>query len=428
MEGEGGGGDVLAGFARRGLPGLGRLAAALALLLAACGPGPRVPAQVGPAPDPFVRMPYLQLLDGRTAAVRWRVEGRPEVGLTYRAGPDTAWRAASVSSGERGDRLAVLEGLPADAEVAYRVRAGTLSVGPHRFRTPPPDSTEATVEVLAFGDSGWGSPAQVRLAALMEDRSWDLALHVGDVAYDDGTEEDLTLRHFRVYAPLLATTPFFPVPGNHDVRTEGGAPFDRAFVGPEALGRRRYGTFRWGGVRFVGLDTSSEGAREALEERSGAQYRWLGGTLAEAARDTTVRWTVLFTHYPLYSHAVGLAGHGPSEELREAIEPLLLEHGVDLVLAGHDHHYERSRPLREGRPVADGCGPVHLVIGGGGASRYARSVAPDVHVARIRRDHHFLALTIRPDSVAGEAIGVEGRTIDAFRLRPYEPAAATCPG
>ena len=403
---------------------VGLVTAALGLA-AACAPGPRVPAGVAPAPDPFVRTPYLQLPDSSSALVRWRVAGDPELGFEYRTAEDTSWRRAAIAAGEGGDRQVLLEGLPSDTRIVYRVRTDDTLAGPYGFRTPPADG-DTGARVLAFGDSGWGSVAQVRLARLMEREEWDLAVHVGDIAYDDGTEEDFTVRHFRVYRDLLARTPFHPVPGNHDVRAEGGAAFDRAFLRPDGPPTHRYRAFRWGGVQFVGLDTSTDGALARLEEREGPQYRWLVETLERTASDPSVSWTVVYVHHPLYSHAVGLSGHGSNEELREAIEPLLLEHGVDLVLQGHDHHYERSLPLRDGRPVTESCGPVYVVTGGGGASRYARAVKPDARVAEISRAHHYLALRVEPDGIEVRAVGVRGTAIDSFRVEAYEPETGRC--
>ena len=89
-----------------------------------------------------------------------------------------------------------------------------------------------TIRVLAFGDSGWGSASQVRLARSMASEPWDLAVHVGDIAYHGGSEIDYTERHFAIYRELLARVPFFPSIGNHDVIENGGASYDRAFVWP----------------------------------------------------------------------------------------------------------------------------------------------------------------------------------------------------
>lgn len=403
---------------------------ALTALGASCGPDPGVPPRIGPAPAPFVRLPYLQDVEPDRIAVRWRTEPDAASRLAWRRAGDSAWRPAPIEEGPAaGDRRAVLEGLAGSAAVEYRVTADGVTAGPHRFGPAPPDTSAGPVRALAFGDSGWGSDAQVALAHRMEeamaDHGWDVAVHVGDVAYPDGSERDLTVRHFRVYADLLARVPFRPVPGNHDVRAAGGAPYDRAF-GPPDRPDRRYWRHRRGQVLFVGLDTSTGAARDSLARREGAQWRWLEATLGEAAGDSTVAWTVAVIHYPLYSRGAGVAGHGGSEELREALEPLFLRRGVDLVLAGHEHHYERSHPIRRGRRVEPGCGPVHLLTGGGGAARFARSVAPGGHAARVSRSHHFVGLELWPGHGTGRVVDPEGRVIDRFRLVPYEPGRPSC--
>lgn len=114
----------------------------------------------------------------------------------------------------------------------------------------------------------------------------------------------------------------------------------------------------------------------ALAEPGSPELRWLEETLASAARDSPLAWTVVFTHRPLYSQAAGFSGHGPDRRLRRSLELLFLEHGAYLVLTGHDHHYQRSRPVRGGNPAPPGCGPVHFVTGGGRGLRGAARVVP----------------------------------------------------
>lgn len=399
------------------------VASLLVVFAGTCQPKPEMPRRTPPLPGAFERPPYLQAVTDSSAVVRWRAAAADSGGeLRYRVdgGP---WRTAPAEHLPRGDHRVRLEGLGPGAAVAYSVREGPTTMGPYRFHTAPPPAGSTPARVLGFGDSGWGGDAQADLALLMRNEPWDLAVHVGDVAYDDGTEEELTLRHFRVYGELFAGVPFYSVPGNHDVRTANGAPYERAFDWPGEAEGRRYYTFRWGRTRFVALDTSEEPEEDELEDETGPQYRWLVDTLEEAARDTALDWTVVFTHYPVYSHGTGLSGHGPDEELREALEPLFLRYGVDLVLTGHEHHYERSRPLREGTVVKAGCGPVYMIIGGGGASRFARSVAPDVHTARVSREYHYVDLTFRRRSVAGRTVNRKGGLLDRFQLTPYDPDA-----
>lgn len=389
------------------------------LALLACGGSPRVPDVPRPAPSTFVRGPYLQAVTDSSAVVRWRAsrEGAT-ASFRYRVGDER--REGDVDRAPGGDRVVRLAGLPPAAQVTYRVTEAGRTLGPYRFRTPPrDDSGDEPVRVLAFGDSGWGSREQVTLSGRMTERDWDLAVHVGDLVYPDGSPRGFTTRHFAVYRRLLAETPFYPVPGNHDLRYRGGREYDRSFEWPGTDGRRYY-RFRWGALLFVGLDTSTPGQADSLEAGRGEQMRWLRRTLRSAAGDSTLRWTVVFLHHPPYSSAGGLSGHGPSRELRETLVPLFEETGVDLVLAGHDHHYERTHPLRDGDPVPPGCGPVYVVTGGGGASRYARTVQGGPRTAAESRRYHFLDLRFRGRHIAGRVVGLDGEAFDTFRLQPYE--------
>src|SRR5262245_33163176 len=91
---------------------------------------------------------------------------------------------------------------------------------------------------------------------------FDLLIHTGDLAYDDGSREQIERTVFDVYADVLGTYPLYPQTGNHDYHSEGAAPFREAFAlpengGPEGL--ERWYSFDWGDVHFVALDTERTG-------------------------------------------------------------------------------------------------------------------------------------------------------------------------
>jgi hypothetical protein len=262
----------------------------------------------------------------------------------------------------------------------------------------------------------------------MNGEGFDLAIHVGDIAYDDGAEEEFTERNFRVYAPMLASTPFYPSVGNHDVRADEGRSYDAAFLWPEPADGARYYSFRWGRTLFISIDTASrtEDVR-LLRSGTGPQYRWLEETLRAAAADTTVAWIITFQHHPLYSHALGISGHGLDRSLRRQLLPLFELHGVDLVAAGHDHHYERTFPILGERKVESGCGPVHILSGGGGASRYARDVGDSSLGAYTRRVYQFVELSVGEDRIRGRTIDRYGEVIDEFTVRRFPGTDAGLP-
>ena len=412
------------------------MTAAVALAVAVgCTPKPVEHVPLPSVDGSFVRFPYVQNVGTTAATVIWMRDGSgigradEADSLRYRdADAQGPWKTLQPVDRGLGVRAATLEDLRPGAPIEYEVFRGDEAAGPFRFRTAPEPGGRDSTRVLLFGDTGWGSDGQLQLARLMDRTEWDLAIHVGDIAYYDGTETDFTDRHFRVYEELLSRTPMFASVGNHDVRTEEGAAYDRAFDWPVVAPGTRYYAFRWNRTQFVVLDTSSHTDDvTGLFRGTGRQYEWLEETLRTSMSDPEVDWVVVYGHHPPYSHAVGISGHGQERDLRNRLTPLLDRYGVDIMAAGHDHHYERSFAVRDGRPVPDGCGPVYIVQGAGGASRYARDVASSPIQAFGSRAYSFTELLILGDRVQGRTFGIDGDVIDEFVIRPYDgPGSVDC--
>jgi 3',5'-cyclic AMP phosphodiesterase CpdA len=380
------------------------------------------PVDIRSTMAPFERLPYVQAVDTAGARVLWLARSDATDRAEYRVGGEGTWQPARIlrdttpvfgANGELRRRSIHITDLPASTAVEYRVWADSVMAGPSTFKTAPPPGETGLVRLLAFGDSGWGSPGQVALAQGMESEIWDLAVHVGDIAYHGGSEIDFTERHFAIYRNLLGNVPFFPSVGNHDLIESDGAAYDEAFIWSAPNPGARYYSFRWGNIQFLALDTSTHGPKGTdLVTSEGAQYQWLVDTLDSASRDPTVRWIIAFFHYPMYSHAVGFSGHGSNRALRESLGPLFDRYGVDLVLSGHDHHYERTLPTRGEKIVEQGCGPVYVLTGGGGGTFFARDVERSPYLAQAARAYHYVRLVVLPDAIDLAAIGVGGEILD----------------
>lgn len=425
---------------------------AAASLAAGCKEGIRDPLGLTSRFAPFERLPYLQAVDTTSAVVRWLAYTDAVDSAHYRPGREGEWLPLRIErsderpgtmNGSVTTRTARVEGLDPGSEVSYRVFADTVEAGPFVFRTAPSATSGTPVRLLAFGDSGFGTEAQLQLADLMAGEPFDLAVHMGDIAYDIGSEEDFTLRHFQVYRNLLSRVPFFPSPGNHDLRSENGAPYERAFVWDAPADGARYYAFRWGPVEFIALDTTDEDEIDwgeplppgaypfpdpdpgpptdgaDLRDGVGRQYEWLVETLARTRADSTIRWTIVFMHHPPYSHAVGLSGHGSDVHIQRELGPLFDEYGVDFVLSGHDHHYERTHPLHDDEVAVPGCGPVYVLSGGGGASRYARGVGRSAVQAAASLEHHYMRIEVYDGQIRGAAVSENGVELDRFTILPY---------
>jgi 3',5'-cyclic AMP phosphodiesterase CpdA len=212
------------------------------------------------------------------------------------------------------------------------------------FRTAPSPTDERSIKFLAFGDSGGGGSDQLALRDQMLDFPFEMMIHTGDVAYEDGSLKQFEDNVFGVYAELFKNIPFFPASGNHDYGTLDGAPFRDVFALPGGDAEEWY-SYDWGRIHFVALDTEADYKTQA---------EWLDEDLAASK----LPWKIVYMHRPPYSSG----NHGSDTSLRRVLAPVLEKHGVQLVLTGHDHHYERTTPQN---------GVTYVVTGGGGRGTYS---------------------------------------------------------
>lgn len=367
----------------------------------ACGEGG--PSALGREKMP--RWPYLQKVTQTGAELlftSYRSEQvaveitRPngEVVTTVDAEPDhTATESFSTLGEGKGTQyVASMQDLPAGELLCYRVLAGDEAwTEPTGFRLAPSPDTEEPVRIAALGDLGKRSSDQLAVYEQMKKVPIDFTLLTGDIAYDNGKAFELEENVFGVYREMMAEVPFFPATGNHDYNSDDARPFRRAFAlfenGGE-LGKERWYSFDWGPVHVAVLDTEMY-----FEE----QQAWLEDDLTSHDRP----WTIVVLHRPPYS----AGSHGAEPEVHDAFTPIFTKHGVDLVLAGHEHHYERTVPLD---------GVVYVVTGGGG--RGTRAVGEEDFTAVSDRVAHFTWIEADSKELRMVAIDATGKPFDSLRL------------
>ena len=223
------------------------------------------------------------------------------------------------------------------------------TVQPIQPTTPPPTTTAApptptaipsptpitSVRFAVIGDYGQAGPDLAAVAHLVIGWGPDLILTVGDNNYPDGSAETIDEnvgQYFHAYIGDYQgaygvgseTNRFFPTLGNHDWNTANGTPYLDYFTLP---GNERYYQFSWGPVDFFALDSDSRNPDGI--GRSSVQGQWLQSALA--ASDAA--WQVVYFHVTPYSSGT----HGDYPPLQWPFKAW----GADLVIAGHDHVYER---------------------------------------------------------------------------------------
>jgi hypothetical protein len=408
---------VDAGAADLGAPDLGPGRAT------ACGFA-TFPAGVG-----LRRKPYLQSTTASSVRVAWTTTsvatGAPTV--RFATSPDGPWTSVTATSelfptsrtGQRGGDYtahdATLTGLSPDTDYCYEVRAGeTVLASGLALHTAWTGGTRP-LTLLAIGDSGTGLPAQRRLRDVMLRESPDIFLHLGDVAYGEGTWGQLEDYFFGIYADLLHGVPSFPTIGNHEYETMAGQPYLDLFYLFEQARRpadqERYYAFDYGDVHFVSIDSNGEMLATIDDTAMDDMADWLTDDLAAS----TATWKIAYFHHPLYTST----DRTPGAELRAKIQPILVAGGVDLVLAGHVHNYERTVPLVDDAP-ATGTDAITYIVQGAGGSPLDTTNPDATWAASNGTDYSYLRLTIEGCTATGAAISDEGATIDSFTLNGCE--------
>lgn len=359
-------------------------------LTIACGAGG--PTEAGLTQ--LVRHPYLQQMTATSVQVLVATAGGPAPELIVTQ-PDgsyvTALQATEAHSPPDAESplwLATIEALAPSTIYCYEVAGLTRRTG---FKTAPARGSEDSVRFVAFGDSGTGDDDQRAVRDAMMQVRFDLFLHTGDVAYNEGSPSQLEASFFDVYRELIAKVPGYPTLGNHDYETEAGAPYLRAFSLPNngaPAGEERWYSFEWGSIHFVALDTQRVGPE---------QIQWLDDDLSA----NELPWKIAYFHKPPYSHG----RHGGNDSVRAAFVPIFEKYGVQLVLSGHEHNYERFKPKNG----------VHYVVTGGGGN-LTRPVGAGSDTAFSEAVLHFVLVEADRQRLLLRAIDGTGQEFDSLLI------------
>jgi hypothetical protein len=259
---------------------------------------------------------------------------------------------------------------------------------------------QGSVRFAVIGDNGTGERPQYEVAAQMEKSRqsfpFTFVVMLGDNIYGSKGAAAMKKKFEDPYKALLdGGVKFYASLGNHDDPNE-------RFYKPFNMNGQRYYSFKNGNTEFLALD-STYMDRQELD--------WLDQQLS----GSRAAWKICFFHHPLYSHG---KTHGSDVDLRTRIEPLFMKYGVNVVLSGHDHVYERLAPQH---------GINYFVMGSAGELRY-HDLAPSADTAKgFDTDRAFMLVEIAGDEFWFETISRTGATVDSGVLMREKPKAATAP-
>ncbi len=325
------------------------------------------------------------------------------------AGRFSGARVAQATAGPRG-RALLSARLSSDAAGKPFVVTGKGVRLTSTLPTPP-----ATAVVA--GDIACRPPYETyedhcehaEVAALIARLNPDVVLLPGDIQYDGGRMSEF-LRSFdlswgQLGMPLRAT------PGNHEYRVPAAKDyFDYFEIQSGGWRPPPWYAFNLGYWRFIALNSNCEANRVDCGPQS-EQEQWLRANLAAEPS----RCTLAFWHHPRYS-----SGFHGSDPRTASIWRTLDQAGAELVLTGHDHHYERFEPQDENGQRTD-AGMREFVVGtGGSALSVIREPRVPFSAYAQNREFGVLRLTLYGDVYTWRFVGLNGRTFDEGAGSCYE--------
>lgn len=287
-------------------------------------------------------------------------------------------------------------------EAPFQPSAPAITVAPPKdvLRLP---KKPGSYRFAALGDMGrgdkWQNDVSKQMQAFREEFPFDFVVMLGDNIYDGATAEDYRFKFEVPYKPLLDDdVEFYAVIGNHD---EPNQPNYKPFH----MGGQRYYTFkpdapllaRLGNndVQFFMIDT---------ENVDRTQREWLDRELGRS----DARWKIAVFHRPIYTSGRYSLW---ASWTRGSLEPLLVKHHVPIVLSGHEHFYERTKPIN---------GVTYFISGAGGSLRPRDIRASSIMATGFDTDFSFMLWEIAGDEAYYQSISRTGASVDAGVIRLTE--------
>ena len=183
-----------------------------------------------------------------------------------------------------------------------------------------------------------------------------------------------------------------------------------------------YYSFDYQNIHFLAISTNEEKNNEFGILSDVIQIDFIKDDLSNAADDPKTDWIVVFLHHPMYSSISDLT----SMDLRSLLQPTFDLYGVDLVINGHKHVYERTNPVTFSNTITDNenCsyddpnGQIYLTVGTGGHSHNKFKQKQSWSVVQNHNDFGFLNLKILENrAIIGEFIANSGKIVDTFEIK-----------
>ena len=330
----------------------------------------------------IVRGPYLQKGTTTSVVVKWRTDTNDSSIIEFSTDTSFSSKITSSDATPKTEHELEITGLLPNTKYFYRIGIdGSLLIGSPDlyFKTHPTSGTSQPYRFWVLGDCGTANTdaENVRDAyyTYVANNNYDTdgILLLGDNAYPDGSDTEYQAAFFDMYPDKLKNTIAWSCLGNHEGQYNASVYYD-IFTFPESgesggmsSGTESYYSFDYGNIHFIVLNSFNESRQE-----NDPMYSWALSDIQNTSQD----WIVALWHHPPYSKGSHDSDNGGNNmsgsdveliQMRENFLPMLEANGVDLVLGGHSHAYERSYLLNGHYGLSDSFHLHDNTIGGTGS-------------------------------------------------------------
>ncbi len=343
---------------------------------------------------PFKKGPYIMYTDQTSTVIMWETdEVEPSI-VEYGVDKENLYKVIGKESDLHEVRL---EGLKAGTTYFYRVGNGNKMSEFFSFRTDP--DNHLPFRFVAYSDSQNHPEIHSQLIPLIASEGPAFIIHAGDTVERGGEADRWQTELFDVIRPLAFYIPYYIAIGNHEANSEY---FYRYVSYPYPEGEEQHESYYWfkyGSVFVIVIDSN-----KYLFGIEDPQHKWVINTL----RRPEAIWAglrIAVFHYSAYTDGWGSCDYDGSLPIRKNLLPVLEEGGVNLIINGHTHGYERGFLN----------GVYHMIVGGGGGD-LDHKCNDFPFVQKTEYIHHFVKFDVMCDSVQVDAIDIDGRVFDSFDI------------
>jgi len=260
----------------------------------------------------------------------------------------------------------------------------------YKFRTVPADTNEVTF--LVYGDSRTDPKTHRKVVEQMMKKKVDFVVNCGDLVSSGDRYEQFGPQFFEPVKGLAETVALYIAKGNHEGNSGN---FEKLLI---PRGEKNSFSFDYGPLHYLCVDNVSKGlqSEEQLE------------LIASDAKSSTARWKFVSYHIPSLNFGGHWSAWGHPDALR-----ILAEAGVDFVITGHSHQYERFRPVVP-PPGTKGSYVTHITCGGGGAP--LSRVEQSLYHAYAGKIYHFCLFHIKDNKLTMDTFDINGKIIDHLEI------------